>query len=185
VYETISRTEELLRARGFEPEYLAEDVDRRKPKLHFKAQLFASDEAISTLVPLEEWEPLVRRHLVARAQQTGRREQRVAATDLRAALSEDAEPLVERWWNGLSDAQRETAVFYLSIGSHNQDYRGKIMDGEVLVVVPRLEAMIAYLDFVYTMGLTTWVRDIQEVDALLPSHSGIRRWLGRHLRNAL
>ena len=59
-----------------------------------------------------------------------------------------------------------------------------IMDGEVLVLVARLRAMTAYLDFVSTMMLTTWVETLEELEALLPHKSGRARWVGRHLRNA-
>jgi hypothetical protein len=59
------------------------------------------------------------------------------------------------------------------------------MDGEVLFVVSQDAAMLAYFDFVYLMGLTTWVETVDQVNALLPPHSGVRRWIGRHLRNAL
>jgi hypothetical protein len=55
----------------------------------------------------------------------------------------------------------------------------------VLVAVSHAEAMIAYLDFVHLLALTTWVESVDEVNALLPSHSGFWRWVGRHIRNAL
>jgi hypothetical protein len=185
VYETIARTEQLLREEGFEATYLTEDVEKRKPKLHLKTQFFASDPAISTLVPLPAWEPLVRDYLIARAEQTRARERHVDAKELRAALTENVGPLVESWDERSSAHERDRAMFYLVIGSHNQDYRGKIMDGEVLFVVSQDAAMLAYFDFVYLMGLTTWVETVDQVNALLPPHSGVRRWIGRHLRNAL
>lgn len=185
VYRAIEEMKVELRARGFQPAYLAEDVEQRKPKLHFKAQFFASPEALAELIPLPSWAPLMRSYLEARAEQTRRRETAADAKDLRAALAADAERIVDAWGDALSPRDRERLIYYLVIGSHNQDYRGKIMDGEVLVAVSRAEAMIAYLDFVHLLALTTWVKHVDEVDALLPSHSGFWRWVGRHIRNAL
>jgi hypothetical protein len=185
VYRAIDEMEAELRARGFEPAYLAEDVEKRKPKLHFKAQFFASPQALDELIPLPGWAPLMRAYLAARAEQTRRREAAADARDLRAALAAEAERLVDAWGEALSPEDREKLVYYLVIGSHNQDYRGKIMDGEVLIAVSRAEAMIAFLDFVHLLALTTWVEHVDEVDALLPRHSGFWRWVGRHIRNAL
>jgi hypothetical protein len=185
VYRAIEEMKVELRAGGFAPAYLAEDVEKRKPKLHFKAQFFASPQALGGLIPQPSWAPLMRAYLGARAEQTRRRETAADAKDLRAALADDSERLVDAWEEELSAEDREKLVYYLVIGSHNQDYRGKIMDGEVLVAVSHAEAMIAYLDFVHLLALTTWVESVDEVNALLPSHSGFWRWVGRHIRNAL
>ena len=75
-------------------------------------------------------------------------------------------------------------MFYLTVGSQNQIYRSSIMDGEVTVLVAGIRSMTAYLDFVTTLMLTTWVDTPEELDALLPHKSGRARWVGRHLRNA-
>ena len=45
--------------------------------------------------------------------------------------------------------------------------------------------MVAYLDFVTILLTTTWVDNVDELDALIPQHSGFWRWVGRHIRNAL
>ena len=185
VYEMLSEMAEGRLVGETGPLYLAEDIEMRKPKLHLKNQLFISRQVVETLVPMPGWEAIVRAYLDARAEQTTRRKEQVDAKDLRKALSEAAIPVVEEWWEGLSPEDREGVVFYLTSGSHNEDYRGKIMDGEVVFVVSGINAMIGYLDFVGIMGLTTWVRDVEELNELIPAHSGFNRWLGRHLRNAL
>ena len=60
--------------------------------------------------------------------------------------------LGERWWSELSPAERERVIQYLLTGSQNQDYRGMIMDGEVLFKPSHMGAILGYLDFV---GLIT------------------------------
>lgn len=79
----------------------------------------------------------------------------------------------------------EKAFFFLTVGSHNMDYRGKFMDGEVLVAVAGLEAMISYMDFASIMAKTTWVTSIEQLDEMLPTQKGFTRGLSRFIRNAL
>jgi hypothetical protein len=85
----------------------------------------------------------------------------------------------------LTPETEEKILFYLATGSQNQNYRSTIMDGEVIVLVARLRAMMAYLDFVGIMMQSTWIDDLAELEKLLPHQSGWGRWIGRHLRNAL
>ncbi|MCK5619835.1 MAG: hypothetical protein KAJ17_10560, partial [Candidatus Krumholzibacteria bacterium] len=49
VYDMVARLDSVLVAEGYHEDYLSEDVDKRLPKLHMKAQFFASKEALETL----------------------------------------------------------------------------------------------------------------------------------------
>jgi hypothetical protein len=103
----------------------------------------------------------------------------------RAAMEEDLELLGERWWSELSPAERERVIQYLLTGSQNQDYRGKIMDGEVTFVVSHMGAILGYMDFVGLMTQTTWLETTEEMEPLLPTQSDRWRRIGRFIRNAL
>jgi hypothetical protein len=185
VFAEVERVADEAVASGFEPAYLAGEELVRKPKLHLKTQFFASAEAIETIVPLPEWRDVVRDYMETRAKQLRVRETQAEAREMRAALSESAGKLAAAWWSEHSAEQVERVTFYLTIGSQNQDYRGKIMDGEVLCVVAGTAAMIAYLDFVGTMTATTWVDDLEQLEGMLPRTTGFWSRLSRFITYAL
>ena len=120
-----------LEAAGFEPGYVAADIEKRKPKLHLKAQLFLNREAEEILEKLD-WPALVDAFLGEAMKQVHDRSQYVSAKEAWLAN--------ERIWDEQLDAlaarttpeEREHAIAYLSVGSHNMDYRGLMMDGEAL-----------------------------------------------------
>jgi hypothetical protein len=174
----------IAEEQGYKPVYLAEDVVERKPKLHLKTQFFASGKAVATLIPLEGWDRLVREYAFAMAEQRLSKTY-VDAKKLRETLSEHSRPFLQSWWDSLSTEEREHIVFYWTLGSHNQDYRSKIQDGEVLVLVSGVHAMISYLDFFSLMSLTTWVESVEEVEKLLPRYGGFWYKIARYMKNAL
>ena len=100
---------------------------------------------------------------------------------LRASVRAPADSLVGNWWQGLSAADREHLALYMTVGSHNQNYRSMIMDGEDIVVVSGLSSLVAYLDFARVLGLSTWVTDVPTLEQLIPKPTGIGRWM----RNAI
>jgi hypothetical protein len=59
-------------------------------------------------------------------------------------------------------------VFFLQIGSPNQDYRSMVLDGEAAVLVSGWTSLYAVPDFVLLTGLTTWPDTQGELDRLLP-----------------
>jgi hypothetical protein len=175
---------EYLESQGFEPSYLAQDQEKRKPKLHFKAQFFGSFQALSSLLEVPGWGQLIREYILARAKAL-ESDVYVGVKDLRAEYSEETQTMVEKWYHSLSPEQHENMIFYLTVGSHNQDYRSKIQDGEVIYVVSHLNALISYLDFIGLMGRTTWVESIEQLEELLPRFSGFMYNIGRYIKNAL
>jgi hypothetical protein len=186
VYEMMAGMDSVLEAQGYKPVYLSEDAAARLPKLHMKSQFFATKEALSTLIPRPGWKELIYKYQQVRAEQRMRKEDTsLGAKELRSALSSAVLPLVQEWRQVVSPDIEDRIMFYLAVGSHNQNYRSSIMDGEVVVLVARLRAMIAYLDFVGVMVSTTWIETLEQLEELLPHHKGKTRWLGRTLRNAL
>jgi hypothetical protein len=59
-------------------------------------------------------------------------------------------------------------VFFLQVGSPNQDYRSMVLDGEAAVLVSGWTSLYAVPDFVLLTGLTTWPDTQGELDRLLP-----------------
>ena len=136
-------------------------------------------------MPIEGWVPLIREYIYVLAKASSIGEEYNDIRMLDELLDDQSIELISKWLIGLSDRQKQEIVAFLIIGSHNQNFRSMIMDGEVTVVVPGLDAGVAYLDFFLLMGLTNWVDDLEELRELLPKQSKFRRWLGRLIRYAL
>jgi hypothetical protein len=185
VYDFFEHMEETIDTTRIEVVYLTEDVDDRRPKLHVKTQFFASGEALESLITMEEWKPVVVAYFQARAKQMQVRGTYVDAKELRKMLGDSAEPLGEKWYSQTPQEIQEKAFFYLTVGSHNMDYRGKFMDGEVSVVVAGSSALLAYLDFAGIMGKTIWVDTVEELNKLLPAQGSGTRGMARFVKNAL
>jgi hypothetical protein len=149
-----------------------------------KAQFFASKEALETLIPLPGWERLIYDYSMLRAEQSSRKEDGLGVKELRPLLTEPGMALAQQWRETLTPEVEEKIMFYLTVGSQNQNLRSAIMDGEVTVLVARMQAMSAYLDMVEVLMATTWVDTEEQLEELLPHSSGRMRWVGRVLRNA-
>ena len=172
---------DTLEARGYSARYLAVDAFERKPKLHLKVQFMATRDVIPTLASRPEWGELVRDWILTYAKEVQTHGAEVDARAIQDAARQESRVLIEKWWNSLSEDQRQHMALYMNIGSHNQNYRSLIMDGEVTAVVSGVSALVAYIDFARVMGLSTWVTTVEELEKLLPKPTGIGRWM----RNAI
>ena len=74
---------------------------------------------------------------------------------------------------------------YFIGGSHNQDYRSTMMDGEVMYLGSGLAALATFGDMLLTMSSLTEVTSIEQLEGLLPPYEGFARQLGRWIQNAL
>jgi hypothetical protein len=184
VYELIQEMRDYLEQQGFQAAHLAEDQVKRRPKLHMKSQFFASQESIETLIPLEVWKAIVRDYVVAK-EKTRISENYVDAKKLRAALSDNSLRLTEEWLEKHPVDLAPSLILYLTVGSHNQDYRSKVMDAEVTYVVSYMNSLIAYLDFFTILGISTWIEDIEQLEKLLPPVYGLMYKLGRYIKLAI
>ena len=189
VFEMLRDLGDEFEAGGYEPVHLAgEDEGEHKPKLHMKSQFFASREALSSLLPLEELTDIVHDYVLARADEIRLRGADGAYPDVkerREKLTGSAIRLFEAWDANRTDTEREKSVFYLAVGSFNQNYRSMLMDGEVLFLVSDHDALMAFLDFVSMIYLVTWVESVEELEEVLPSAEGFKRWISRYMKRAV
>jgi hypothetical protein len=44
---------------------------------------------------------------------------------------------------------------------------------------------MAFLDFVGIMYLVTWIESVEELEEVLPSSEGIKRWISRYIKRAV
>ncbi len=176
---------DILREEDYKTTHLTGDAIDRKPKIHLKAQFFSSPHVNKTLMPLEGWGPLFRDYIIARASQTAHRDRYVDVKELREQLSRRTRRLVREWAEMLNSEDEERLAMFLTVGSQNQDYRGKIMDGEVLFVTSGLRAGVALLDMMELILVSTWVDDLETLDALMPPYKGFKQKFSRYIKLAL
>lgn len=145
------------------------------PKLHLKANFFASREAW-TLMTRPEWGAFTWEYTQQRVAQV---QSRMAAV---GSFENIPEPFIDvggavvaDWLAGLAPAVRERVVFYTIMGSQNQNYRSMVIDGEVAFVVSGWPSVIPYLDFISLVGQSRWPTGPDELAPLLPPQSA-RAW---------
>ena len=185
IVELVGHLPARLASEGFQPDYFAGEHLTRKPMLHLKSQFFASRSTIETLIPLKGWATVIQTYMKARVGQVTHGGADVNARDLMELLAPDMASLYVEWLEHVPEAERAKAILYLTVGSHNQDYRSMVMDGEALFVVGRWSSLVGYLDLVALAGQTTWLKSQEQLEELLPAQTGFWRWLGRFLKLAL
>lgn len=184
-YHVIDVFDAQLKAGGFEPTYYTKDIEKRKPKLHLKTNFFASKE-MQELLAWDGWDEVILHYGRYRAAMVGRQAGTyVDVKDIPEEAQEAIAKLLGSYWNSLVEEEKRRVMYYLILGSQNQDYRGTIMDGEVAAVVSGYNSLVALVDLFFISATTTWVDNLDQLDALLPPESGWRRWLGRYIQKAL
>ena len=182
-YDVLNHADELLDELGFEAEYLVSDVKTRKPKLHLKTQFFASKEAWENISTRPEMALLFREYLIQRARQLNNRGDYTDVRHLPRALNKISIPMWNAAFNEMSLEEQERMITYVLVGSHNMDYRGMMMDGEVMYVISG--GLNGLIDFLVLTGLSTWIDDLEELEKLLPRYSEFKRRIGRFIKIAL
>jgi hypothetical protein len=176
---------DILERKGYAATHVTGDAVVRKPKIHLKAQFFTTGLVNRTLLPLAGWGPLIRDYILARAEQTANNSSYVNVKDLRGSLSEQSQDLVTEWAETVSPEERQRIAMFLTVGSQNEDYRGMVMDGEVLFVVSTNGAGVALLDMMNLVLVTTWIDDLETLDELMPPSTGLKYRLSRYIKLAL
>jgi hypothetical protein len=155
-----------------------------RPKLHLKANFFASREAWE-LMKRPEWAELTRQFALQRMAQGGMRLDSLSNRGTyQPPILDIGTAVVTDWFAQLPPEVRNRVVFYTVMGSQNQNARSMVEDGEVAIVVSSWPSIIPYLDLLTLIGQSRWIDDPADLDALLPPHSGIRRRLAHWLRLA-
>ena len=152
------------------------------PKLHLKANFFASREGWDSLIARPEMPQLLEAYIgqLLRANPAG-----FDAKAASAALLAASDHLDASYRESLSPAERERVMYFLVLGSANQDYRSMLMDGEASVLLSGWSGVVGLIDFSLISSLSVWIDDLEMLDALLPPPSDMLRGIARRLRFAL
>ena len=76
-------------------------------------------------------------------------------------------------------------AYFVTIGSQNQDRRGMLLDGEVLVTVAGYEALVTLMDFAFFMKVAVWLESSEDLDLYFPEGPGFLKSLWRSIRNLI
>ena len=174
-----------LEEEGFNRRYRI-DQEPVPPKLHLKAHMYATPEAWDGLLDGPEMEEV----LTVFYRQIAALNQALAEGDTAAANMENltnalrplGENLVDTHLAELDPGAQERAAMYLAVGSHNQNHRSFVMDGEVAFVVSSWAALNGLMDFITLAGLSVWVDTLEELEELFPRYEGIQRRISRWIR---
>jgi hypothetical protein len=168
----------LLDSLGYSVQYLSQAEVEVKPKIHLKANFFASGPAWEKLLIRPELALILRgyiEYLARQATPVETEEQQPDVQEFPEALAAGWTGLFRGLLADLAPGEREELIFYLTVGSTNMDYRSMVMDGEVQVLLGGWQSMNGFMDFMLLPGLCEWLETTEELDALLPPPSGFTR----------
>ena len=180
IIEILETEGDALEAQGYAPRFIAKGTREGRPKVHRKTQLFATRRGLRALVDMPELREqlplLVRRHAAGTA-------------DPRALLDESTPlgpsgPVLTELKTDPPPGARE-ALYYLTVGSKNQDFRSAFLDGETAYVVAGPWALTYYPDFLFLMANTEWIEKQEELEDLITVEDTKSRTLGRWIRKVL
>ena len=152
-------------------------ASRVAPKLHLKANFFATAEGWDSLLNRPEICKVLRGYLL---NWSGLGPREVADSLARASAE-----LENAFRAHLSPRDREHIAYYLVVGSANQDYRSMFLDGEASVLLSGWSGIMGLIDFGLIANLSVWVDDLDMLDELLPPPSGFQRRASRWVRPLL
>jgi hypothetical protein len=173
---------------GFEANYLGDEAEKVEPKIHLKANFFASGLAWQKLLVRPEMGAIVHGYIEYLAKQGMAAHQVSDMPDVRNYPEELGAAwldLVQGMILELDEKQREQLIYYLTVGSVNMDYRSMVMDGEVMILLAGWQSLHGFFDFLILPSLCTWVETPEELDALLPPPSGFVRGMAGLMKLSL
>ena len=172
------------------PVHMARPRDRSNPLIHMKAQLFLSRTARS-IMACSEWDPVIAEYLRLRLRQTAGFDLDpigMSPAMLDARVDSTAQTLRGAFLAGVAAPAAsgpEGPAVFVTVGSHNQDRRSMLLDGEALVVVAGDDAYTTLIDFALIMGAATWPKDSHELAGFFPARSSFLRNVARWMRDLI
>ncbi len=175
-----------LDAIGYKPEYLTAKDSLESPKLHLKANFFASTEVWDDLMSRPEWAGIFEAYILYLAGQQGApQDEERNVREVPEELAQRVSDLLQGYFGTLPPEQRATMVTYLTIGSSNMDYRSQVMNGEVMLVLSGLKGLAGVFDFILLGGQCEWPDTPEKVDELIPPPGWFWRKLSAFVKVAI
>lgn len=167
-----------------EPAFAPLRTDGEPPKLHLKVNFTASRE-MWRLLSHPAWAPVLATGLEYRASQLLRPDEDASPTNMPAELARQLDELEKTLRASISEEDRARLIAYMLVGSHNQNERSLVMDGEVVFLVSGGQVGNAVIDLALLAPECEWPRTLEELEPLLPPAGGLKRLIGQWIRTAL
>jgi hypothetical protein len=192
VEQVLAEEREFLLAAPDTFSHVTDYGEDRKTKLHQKTQFFATAEGMEILKRPEWASFLVNylKHHRERCQRPDRSLEGVQPEWLHAKPDrrEAGSALIAAFEEALgqkADGKLDRVAYFLTIGSLNQDRRGMLLDGEVLVTVSGYESLVTIMDFAFVLTVTEWLSSSGDVDGHYPRQGGLLKTISRWIRNLI
>lgn len=161
---------------GYAVRYLHEEDTLISPKMHLKANMFASVNAWDRIAARPEWAGILKEYITYLAELGSTSgDSHPDVTRLPDALRQQTARMVTNLLADTPAQERERMVLYLTVGSVNMDYHSMLMDGEAMITMAGWRSLVGMLDFMLLTGLCQWVETVDDLNALLPPGSGMQR----------
>jgi hypothetical protein len=182
----LDRAQSRAASDGRDATALTRDVAPRPPQLHQKTQLIARPGAIAALVRQPGWEKILARAMQTQSQETTRFAEQLGYTtpNLESEATRSTDMLLRGYEQAIPEAERKQVSFYFALGTHNQDARGMMLDGEATLLVSGFYAAAGLVDLHDVMARSTWIETPSELEALLPPRSALMQRVANWLRVA-
>ncbi len=166
---------------------IAQDERARPPQLHQKTQVIARPGAITALVHQPGWDRVVAQSMETQAEQSAKFAEQLGyvTPDIDTLATRSTDALLRGFEQAVPEAERKRVSFYFTLGTHNEDPRGLMMDGEATIVVSGLPAAAGLVDLYYLMARSTWITTPAQLNTLIPEPTGFWRKVGNLIRAAL
>jgi len=180
IAEFAGKAADDLEARGYEPHFIAKGTREGRPKMHRKTQIFATKRAMRAIADMPETLPAIGRYITSIAE---------ATADPASVLSKDTAlgpegPVLTRIEENPPPGARD-ALYYLTVGSKNQDPRSAFLDGENSYIVAGVWTLYYYPDFIALMANTTWIEKQRDLEELISVEETKARGLARKIRSLI
>jgi hypothetical protein len=174
---------------GYEASFSTKGDTLETPKLHLKANLFASPQVWDGLMADPGWGEVLKLYIQYLARQQGHGQeletQAHSVREVPEALARTVSYVVNGYYDSLSPEQQDAMISFFTIGSANMDYRSQVMNGEVMVTIGGPSGLVGVIDFVLLAGLCEWPATPEQVDELLPPPGWLTRKLSSFIKVAL
>jgi hypothetical protein len=174
---------------GYEPRYLTTKDSLETPKLHLKANFFASSAVWDDLLSQPAWSGILEGYIRYLGRQQGRMQEGGGVMpDARAVPEElvrSLRELLDSYLAARPVGGRNALIAYVTLGSVNMDYRSQVMNGEVMVAIGGMRSLASVFDFLLLAGLCEWPDSPAQVDALLPPPGWTTRKLSAFIKVGL
>ena len=153
------------------------------PKLHFKTHCLIGNDALN-LIQSSEFAAVMSNYCRQRLRQTDDSANPAGVTPrILESLLSNSDSILDSDSVNISNNRLDDLICVYTVGSHNEDRRSMLLDGEALVYVAGEESMIGAIDLIFLLGSVEWISDPCQINEEFPRAGGLLRAIARFIKN--